>query len=95
LNDDKCRSNSSNRTVSLTRWETGLHDFEEEDKGEEMTRKDYKLIAAYLNEMKDAPGFYKAYAMTFDRIVSNLCADLKQDNPNFDSAKFREKVYHG
>jgi len=58
-----------------------------------MTRKDYVLIATYLNEFKDTPGLYKAYAMTFDRIVSNLCADLKQDNPEFNSAKFRDKVY--
>jgi hypothetical protein len=59
-----------------------------------MTHKDYKLIAERLKELGD--DIYTAgHASVFDRFIARLCADLKKDNANFDSAKFREKVYHG
>jgi hypothetical protein len=63
-----------------------------------MTRKDYVLIATRLIELRqDLKEFCEGCegSEPFDRFMSRLCADLKQDNPNFDSAKFREKVYHG
>ena len=55
-----------------------------------MTRKDYKLITDRLNELCDDLGKHN---LDFSRFISRLCADLQQDNQNFDSAKFREKVY--
>jgi hypothetical protein len=57
-----------------------------------MTRKDYKLIAARLKELGDDI-YTTGQASVFDRFVSRLCADLIQDNPDFNSAKFREAVY--
>lgn len=61
-----------------------------------MTRKDYRLIASNLAELNTAIGNYRnacSVQLDFDRFISCLCADLKADNPNFDSAKFREAVY--
>ena len=59
-----------------------------------MTRKDYKLIASRINDLRD--DVYRepsASICHFDRFVSGLCRDLQQDNPDFDSAKFRDAVY--
>jgi hypothetical protein len=61
-----------------------------------MTRKDYQLIANRLAMLQDDIQNYRdacTVQLDFDRFVSDLCFDLKQDNSNFNSAKFREKVY--
>lgn len=62
-----------------------------------MTRKDYKLIAKKLNTLRsglDALGEEAGTSrIVFSGFLSQLCNDLKQDNPNFNSAKFRDAVY--
>jgi hypothetical protein len=63
-----------------------------------MTRKDYKLIANRLAELYEDIKMTETEvgpdALDFDRFMSRLCSDLKQDNQNFNSAKFRDAVYH-
>jgi hypothetical protein len=96
--NDKRRSNRINRSVSISWWETGLYDFEgKESKGEEMTRKDYKLIAKELNHTYEGLVCLGSEAATsrivFDGLVSRLSRKLREDNVRFDSAKFREAIY--
>ena len=55
-----------------------------------MTRKDYVLIAAVINEV------YKNTVHTVDAIeevVDQLCIDLYRENPRFDEATFRKVCY--
>ena len=61
-----------------------------------MTRKDYKMLAWNLNELIEEMRTNNADSraiLAFDRMVSRLCSDLKGDNSNFNSARFRDAVY--
>ena len=59
-----------------------------------MTSKDYKLLARRLNflyidlrrtnESQDI--------LAFDKFISALCFDLREDNPNFVSTTFRDAI---
>jgi hypothetical protein len=61
-----------------------------------MTRKDYQMLSKHLNDLyQDLNINAQLGEIDFDRFMSRLCSSLKRDNENFDSAKFREKVYHG
>lgn len=60
-----------------------------------MTTKDYKILARRLNflcidlrRINDSQDI-----LSFDKFVSALCFDLKEDNPNFASATFRDAIY--
>ena len=53
-------------------------------RGEEMTRKDYKLIAEVI-----AVNMFDSYEGKVD-LVDNLANKLEQDNPRFDRARFLE-----
>lgn len=62
-----------------------------------MTKKDYKLIANaiwrsdWALRLKDSDrANIKARAVMKNLIVTDLAASLKDDNPRFDSGKFRE-----
>lgn len=60
-----------------------------------MTRKDYKLLSNRLKELRVSlydDGNAAAF-IVFDQFLSRLCSDLNQDNPRFESAKFRDVVY--
>lgn len=59
-----------------------------------MTKKDYQILVKHLNDLYQDVEI-NGQNIDFDRFMSRLCASLKKDNENFDSAKFREKVYHG
>lgn len=57
-----------------------------------MSRKHYKMIANNLNELIEEMRTNKADSGTilaFDRMISRICSDLKVDNSNFNSARFR------
>jgi hypothetical protein len=93
-------SNTENdRTCSayLTRRQVVLLSSEENKEGEKMTRKDYKLIAARLNEFHMGLELLKdegsSARLVFYRFMSKLGEDLKRDNSNFDGSVFHAAVY--
>ena len=55
-----------------------------------MTRKDYVLLAQAIQNarMGDVPKLHQASVNT---VVDELCRVLKQDNPRFDSDRFKEQ----
>ena len=59
-----------------------------------MTRKDYRLLADVLAEMKNDLAGDKNPMLAFDALVSRMCHVLRADNPNFNSAVFRVAVYN-
>lgn len=59
-----------------------------------MTRRDYVILAGFLRDMKPINrGEY--LERQWSEFVGWLCARLKQDNPRFDEAKFREACERG
>lgn len=60
-----------------------------------MTRKDYRMIAEVLADMKSDLDSEKNPILAFDALVSRMCHVLKADNANFNTAVFRVAVYNG
>jgi len=57
-----------------------------------MTRKDYVLLANAIRSQLDATGSTEG-KMAIDRVVQQICDDLKDANIHFNRSKFIEAVY--
>ncbi len=57
------------------------------EKGEIMTRKDYKLIASVIKRHRDESATAKG---EFAEMVESFCRELKAENPNFKREVFEE-----
>jgi len=59
-----------------------------------MTRKDYKRIARAIREAGKAEINGKEFVELAD-LVTNLCAELFEDNPRFDALRFVSAIRGG
>lgn len=55
-----------------------------------MTKKDYKVIAQALNNVRNIHAGKTREAI--ERITNELCEKFKKENPRFSEKKFREVV---